>query len=230
MSEEHDRHRLKFMLRQQGHIADLSITKWLSIIAEGQHPHGVDGIVAQALQDVAAGQYAACMSDVRYAYGNDPADDTALYERHTFAFGLIAQVEGREVGDSDCFLSVTERKATEEDWTCAESPSNSDLLARLSKDLEGNEFLNDLTLGVCDLVTHIGSAVLEKTYRVISFSLSGGGATVAVNHLVVPFNPENLKGSGKVITLTYHMKQLHELQKKVEAVFDKNGELRQKEE
>ena len=227
---EHGHHRLKFMLRQQSHIADLSVTKWHSTIAEGQHQHVVDGIVAQALRYVAAGQYAACLSDVRYSYGNGPEDDTALYARHTFAFGLIAQVEEREVGASDCFLSVTERKAAEEDWTCAESPSNSDLLARLIKDLEGNEFLNNLTLGVTDLVTCVGRAVLEKTYRVISFSPSDGGATIATNHLVVPFNHENLKGSGKVITLTYHMKQLHELQKKVEAVFNKNGELRQKEE
>lgn len=221
MSDQFTQHRLRFALRAQAHQAAKSVESWKQMIADGKYQHKADGMVADALTGVSRDEFAACMSDVRYSYGNDAPKQEIHYSRHRFAFDLVARTEERELRESDVFLTVTERLLVASDLGSAESAELGRRLVEVGQQLRVNPYYTSITLGVSDLVSHLTNSVLCSGMKPLPCAIKNDGELLDLN----VWGPgEN--GQDVVISMEYHMKRLLDLQGRVAELFDENGAVR----
>lgn len=221
MSDQFARHRLRFALRTQAHQAIKSIESWKQMISGGKYQHRADVMVDDALTGVSRDEFAACMSDVRYSYGNDAPLAGVHYSRHRFAFDLVARTEERELSESDIFLTVTERLLVSSDLDTADSAELGRRLVEVGQQLKVNSYYTSVTLGVSDLVTRLTNIVLCSGMRPLECAILSDGELLSVN----VWGP-GANGQDVVVNLEYHMKRLLDLQGRVSELFDENGAMR----
>jgi len=107
---------MRFALRQDQHRADMILSAYLKNMDSAQHPHLLDAVMRDVIQDFSNWEHAAVAADTNMAFGNDPCVTDGAHARYRFIFTLVAAiVEQREPDETDTFLYVTERHLTDQE-------------------------------------------------------------------------------------------------------------------